>query len=173
MEMWDLYDVQRKPLGRQHRRGEPMPAGAYHLGVFIWVMDSRQRFLVTKRAPEKHWSPGLWENPGGAVQAGESSRAAAVRELFEETGILSSEEELILIRQSRYGEVLGDAYLLQRDVFREQIVLQAGETVDALLVSIGELEELIGQGRVIAPLAKGMDMIKAIARGDIPKNAKR
>ena len=31
MEMWDCYTWDRQKLGRQHRRGEPMAEGEYHL----------------------------------------------------------------------------------------------------------------------------------------------
>ena len=35
MEMWDCYTWDRQKLGRQHRRGEPMAEGEYHLVVEI------------------------------------------------------------------------------------------------------------------------------------------
>ena len=47
------------------------------------VMDGRMRFLLLK-APK-----GYWENPGGGIEAGESSIEATLRETREESGITS------------------------------------------------------------------------------------
>ena len=60
MELWDLYNVRREPLGRTHRRGTPMRRGEYHLVVFVWVFNGRGKLLLTKRSPEKMAYPDLW-----------------------------------------------------------------------------------------------------------------
>ena len=49
MELWDVYDAQRQPLGKTHVRGVPMAPGEYHLVVFVWVFDGRGRVVMTKR----------------------------------------------------------------------------------------------------------------------------
>lgn len=54
------------------------------LGV---VRNTDGRFLITRRVLTKAWAAGWWEVPGGAVQAGESSREAVNREVWEETGL--------------------------------------------------------------------------------------
>jgi 8-oxo-dGTP diphosphatase len=42
--------------------------------------------LIAQRPPGK-WQAGLWEFPGGKIDAGETAEAALVRELTEELGI--------------------------------------------------------------------------------------
>jgi A/G-specific adenine glycosylase len=52
----------------------------------IVALSSGGRYLVQKR-PERGLLGGLWEFPGGKIEAGESPEAAARRELREETGL--------------------------------------------------------------------------------------
>ncbi len=49
-------------------------------------MDADGRALIARR-PEGKAMAGLWEFPGGKLQAGETPEAALVRELREELGI--------------------------------------------------------------------------------------
>ncbi len=52
------------------------------------VLDQRDRvLLINARDPVQPAKGEWWEIPGGGIEAGESSAAAAARELFEETGI--------------------------------------------------------------------------------------
>lgn len=50
------------------------------------VLACRGRLLIQKRRADDVW-PGLWEFPGGVLEAGESPEEALVRELREETGL--------------------------------------------------------------------------------------
>lgn len=50
------------------------------------IRDDSGRFLACLRPAGKHLG-GMWEFPGGKVEAGESSEDALVRELREELGI--------------------------------------------------------------------------------------
>ena len=85
-EYFDLYTADRRRLGRKIQRGAPIPHGEYHIVVQIMSVNSRGEILLTQRVPEKT-SGGRWECSGGCAISGETIREAAVRELFEETGI--------------------------------------------------------------------------------------
>lgn len=52
----------------------------------VALIDCDGRVLLAQR-PEGKSMAGLWEFPGGKVEAGESPEAALVRELHEELGI--------------------------------------------------------------------------------------
>ena len=49
-------------------------------------MNAEQRLLITRRANHQSY-PGLWEFPGGKVEADESVEMALSREMLEEVGV--------------------------------------------------------------------------------------
>jgi len=130
MELWDLYDKDRKPLNRTHVRGEAFAEGEYYVSCEIWVRNSKGEFLITKRHPDKK-AGNLWEFAGGGTLAGETTTQSAVRELKEETGIQSQESELQLFATYQHKNYFLDLFLLNKDVEISDIVLQPGETIDA------------------------------------------
>lgn len=58
------------------------------------LIDADNRVLVAQR-PEGKSLAGLWEFPGGKIEAGEAPEAALVRELDEELGIRVDETSLV------------------------------------------------------------------------------
>ena len=132
MEYNDIYDENRQPTGRLHRRGSRWHKGEYGLVVCVWVHDGHGNILLTRRAPGKSYA-GTWENSGGAAKAGETSLQAIVRELREETGIIA--DTLTPYYQARDKSALYGAFLCETDWPKDQIRLQPGETMDYLWVS--------------------------------------
>ena len=127
MEYNDIYDKNRNLTGRVHCRGTRWKAGEYGLVVCVWVYDGRGNLLLTRRAPGKSFA-GTWENSGGAAKAGETSRQAIARELFEETGIRAGEEEFELLSSDRDRNTHFDFYCLKRTTPLNEIALLPGET---------------------------------------------
>ena len=74
-------------LGRTHETPVRMPKKTVpHVLVVAAAIENRGRFLLGRRPPEGMLG-GLWEFPGGKVDAGESLEDALKRELREELGI--------------------------------------------------------------------------------------
>lgn len=153
MEWNDIYDENRQPTGRVHRRGTPWKRGEYCLVVCVWVYDGQGNVLLTRRAPEKSY-PGTWENSGGAAQAGETSRRAIARELFEETGIRAEEAEFELMDTGKDKNVFYDFYCLQRSTPLAEIVLLPGETDGVQWVSFEGVHEMIDRGQICDVIAR-------------------
>lgn len=160
MEVWDLYNKERKPLDKIISRGNKIPKGEYHVIIEVWVINNQNQILLTLRDPGKEKYPNLWENTGGSVLAGESSKAGAKRELFEETGICIEESDLFYIGTSVEKSAFMDQYIIRKDIKVSEIVLQQGETVGAKLVSIEELDKMMKKGEVALPVVKRLELIR-------------
>jgi 8-oxo-dGTP diphosphatase len=68
-------------------------SGKLLLVVAAALCDPQGRILLAQRPPGKQLA-GLWEFPGGKLEAGETPETALVRELREELSITVKEEEL-------------------------------------------------------------------------------
>ncbi|MGN9912669.1 NUDIX domain-containing protein [Phytohabitans sp. LJ34] len=75
------------------------PADAFRVAV-VMLVDPQGRILLQLRDGNTRIDPHRWCLPGGAVEPGEDARTAALRELFEETG-LTPDTDLILAWQGR------------------------------------------------------------------------
>jgi 8-oxo-dGTP diphosphatase len=61
------------------------------------IRDAQDRVLLTRRHADAHQG-GLWELPGGKIEAGESTFAALQREIYEELGLrIATADPLIRI----------------------------------------------------------------------------
>lgn len=152
MEKWDLYNEDRQPLNRTHNRPEPMTKGEYHVIVSIWTINNNNEILTTLRHPEKDKYPNFWETTAGSILAGERSEEGAIRELSEETGIKVSEEELYFLGTVKEETAFVDVYMVRKDVKREDLVMQEGETVDAKWIDIKTLDKMLETGEIAGPV---------------------
>lgn len=57
-------------------------------GVLVYCLESPREYLLL------HYPAGHWDFPKGHIEEGENEKEAALRELFEETGIKEDEIEL-------------------------------------------------------------------------------
>ena len=73
-----------------------------HVAVGV-ILDPGQNILITRRAVDTHQG-GLWEFPGGKVEAGESLAKALARELREELGIEIGRSTPLLEVRHDYGD---------------------------------------------------------------------
>lgn len=156
MEYFDLYNSSRMPLGRKILRGAPIPRGEYHIVVQIMTINGKGEILLTQRVPEKT-SGGKWECSGGCAVAGETGKEAAIRELFEETGITADESEVILEWTLTTDSMIRDFFMVVKDVPLSQLRLQSIEVCAAKWVSFDRLCEMSRTGQTTRTVTRWLE----------------
>ena len=153
MELWDIYDKDKKPTGRTMKRNDwCLKEGEYHLSVLGVIQRPDGKYLITKRAADKAWAPGWWEVSGGAAIAGETSEEAVKREILEETGLdVTNAEGGFLFSYHRENPGEGDNYFVDvykyhMDFTEEDIKLQTEETNAFQIADAAQLSEYDKQG---------------------------
>ncbi len=149
-ELFDMYDVNRKPLGHTHPRGVPIKQGEYHIVVQICVMDNQGRLLMTKRHPDKI-DGNMWEVTAGSALAGEDSVTGAMRELREETGLHVCRDQMEILFTRTGHDFFLDSYIVRLDRPGEEIELtmQEGETVDYIWADEETQERMEREGLLV------------------------
>ena len=87
--------------------------------VAAGIVIERGRVLVSRRKQGSHLA-GLWEFPGGKVEAGEDPRGGLRRELEEELGIRTRIGEIVDVAFHRYEDADKSVLLLFFEAFREE-----------------------------------------------------
>lgn len=140
MELWDAYNSSYTKIENVTLvRGEPIPKDIFHLVCDILVKHEDGTFLLMKRDPQKHFG-GMWEaTAGGSALAGENPLQCAIRELKEETGIISTDLIEVGREVNNRTHSIYIEFLCVTDWNKDGISLQEGETVDYKWVNKEEL----------------------------------
>ena len=67
----------------------------FGLAVRALITDDDGKILILKRSVDSKTNPGKWELPGGKVDQGEPFDKALIREVYEETGLKISMENVV------------------------------------------------------------------------------
>lgn len=146
-EIWDIIDQNGKKTGKTAVRGRfNLNPGEYHLVVHIWIVSSDNKILIQKRSKRKKLMPGEWAATGGAAITGETSFDAASRELFEEMGIKSNQQNLKKLLRIKRRNSLLDVWMIVTDTPIAELKLQFAEVEDARWVTKQELNDMILNG---------------------------
>lgn len=153
MEYWDIYDRNKQKTGRTMKKNDwILKDGEYHLSVLGVIMRPDGKYLITRRVMTKAWAPGWWEVSGGAVQAGEESRDAVIREVKEETGLDVSDCRggyVFSYHRENPGE--GDNYFVDiykfiLDFDESDVQIQKEEAMEFKIASPEEIKGFADQG---------------------------
>ena len=150
MELVDLYDENRVPLGRVAERHAKKAPGEYRMVVHVCIFNGLGQMLIQQRSPEKTIWPELWDvSIGGGVDAGETSRQGAVREVGEELGY---DLDLIGLRPAvtvNFEGGFDDFFVVTRDLDLGDLRLQKEEVSDVRWVTLEEALVMLDSGTFI------------------------
>ena len=151
MEVWDILDEDGNVTGKTMKKGDPIvwKKGIYHLGVDVWIINSKNEILIQKRSPEKKLEPNVWGMTGGSVIKGESPVEALKREVLEELGIELDIKTLTKIYHYRTGNVWLDEYIAKQDIDLKDVTIQEEEVSEVKFASFDEIEKIYKDGMFI------------------------
>ena len=152
MELYDVLDVQGNKTGKIGERGKPSVQGEYFRIVHVWLINSVNEFLISKRASVKKTDPNIWEPTRGWVISGEDSIAAALREVKEELGLTLNpfNSRLIISRISSRDDAIVDVWLFREDIDIKNAILQPNEVSDIKWASGELIKKLVRENRFMA-----------------------
>ena len=107
------------------------------VAVGVVVNDQRQA-LIALRSKAQHQG-GLWEFPGGKIEAGESDRQGLARELAEEVGIDVITTEALTTIKHDYGDKIVDLRFILVTEFSGEAQGKEGQQIK--WVSIDDLPQ--------------------------------
>ena len=150
MELVDLYDENRVPLGKTAERYGKKGPGEYRTVVHVCVFDRQGRLLIQQRAPDKPIWPGYWDvSAAGGVDASETSRQGAEREFREELGYpldLSGRRPSVTVN---FSAGFDDFFLVVRDIRLEELTLQKEEVRQVRWATLEEVLDMVDAGSFI------------------------
>ena len=148
MEKWDVYDIHKNKIKNREtiQSTDELHEGEYNLVTASWICNSKNEFLMQRRAANKTY-PLVYANHGGRAQAGETSKESMIREIKEEIGIPVSEDELTLLRTFNDHESIFDEYMLLKDISIDELVIDQHEVESCAWYSLDELSNLIDTGK--------------------------
>lgn len=156
VELWDAYKFDGTITEEILERNKKIPEGLLHAVAEVFVMHGDGTILLMKRDIHKANYPGFWESgAGGAILKGESHTTGARRELYEETGILADDLELIYTQF--FKDRFYKGYLCKTNISKNSIRLQEGETIDYKWVNQDEFMKIYQSSKFVTSLRKRLE----------------
>jgi isopentenyldiphosphate isomerase len=131
-------------------RGNPFAEEEYHMVVHVCIFNSRNEMLIQQRQPFKEGWPDMWDvTVGGSAIVGESSQAAAERELFEEIGYKIDLSHIRPHLTVNFEVGFDDYYLVENEVNIGILKLQFEEVQKVKWASRNEILAMIDNSEFI------------------------
>ena len=147
MEILEYFDEENENLIGTEERDIVHQKGLWHREVAVWVVNNRNEILLQKRSALKKQYPNKYAICAGHIDIGEQPIEAAIRELYEETGIKVIANELEMIGLFKNEQSNNNhykyTYLIKTNKEINDMTMQEEEVSELKYITIKELEEMI------------------------------
>ncbi len=158
MELFDVYDKNRKPLGYTKVRGEILEDNERNIGVELFIFNDNKLLLTQRSINKTH--PGKWEVPGGCSQTGESPIDTLIREVKEEIGVTITKNDCEFITTQMYKYQFVDVYKSNIKVDLAKVVLQEEEVSDIKFVTEEEFLQMLNNDEIVEYISSRYNLIE-------------
>ncbi|MBU2951791.1 NUDIX domain-containing protein [Tamlana agarivorans] len=152
-ELIDITDKNGNLLGVSKLKSVIHQKGLFHHTAHIWFYTKKGEVLLSQRSAKKAICPLLWDvSVAGHVDAGETIKQAAVREILEEIGLSISEDKLYKIgvfecfqsyENGMVDNEFHNTFLAELNVPISLLKPQEEEVEALKLISLSKFDELI------------------------------
>lgn len=140
-EFIDILTADGIKTGQTRYKSEAHALGLYHATVHVWFYTDDKTILLQKRASIKKVFPNLWDvSVAGHIAAGEEIEEAAIREVYEEIGILIQKNQLIKIG-FRKDEIKHPNGIVDNE-FKHIFICKLNTPLSNLTMQEGEVDDL-------------------------------
>lgn len=143
--------------------------------VYVMMQNPKGEILLLRRA-NTGYRDGYYDMPAGHLEADESLKQAAVREVKEEAGVVVSTEDLefieLLHRRSEGNRDYLDVFFRVKKWVGEPGIMESEKCDDLIWVSPSALPDMIvpHQRVVLEDLAKGQKFLEIGWNGDLSRS---
>ncbi|MFM1581775.1 NUDIX domain-containing protein [Helcococcus bovis] len=156
MEIFDLYDINRRKTKRTMIRGKKTPKNFYRTIIHVCIFNSKNEMLIQQRQTTKRGWADLWDfSVSGSVKKGETSQRAARREVNEELGVDLDFRGVRPDFTINFKQGFDDFYTFTEEIDINDVVIQEEEVQDCKWATKEEIYKLIDENKFI-PYTKSL-----------------
>jgi len=147
MELLEVCDINKNPIGKTIARGTKLAPGEYVRGVSIFIKNGI-RYLMQLTSKEKG---SVYAITSGCISKGNDPKTQAVIECKEELDLDIEKENLTFLGSVIINEVIIDSFIYEngeRDLEEHDFHLQKEEVEKILWLSKDEIEDMILKGMI-------------------------